>query len=50
VRVNKYNFYSAAVTNFTELAVSGEATFVDNIGVTPNQPAMKNMPSLILLQ
>jgi uncharacterized repeat protein (TIGR02543 family) len=50
VRVDKYNFYSAAVTNFTELKVSGDATFVDNIGVTPNQPPMKYMPSLILLQ
>jgi hypothetical protein len=50
VRVNKYSFYNAAVTNFTELKVSGEATFVDNIGLTPSQPAMKYMPSLILLQ
>jgi autotransporter-associated beta strand protein len=50
VRANKYSFYNAAVTNFTELKVGGEATFVDNVGVTPNQPAMKYMPSLILLQ
>jgi len=50
VRAGKYGFYNAAVTNFTELAVSGEATFVDNVGITPSQPAMKYMPSLILLQ
>jgi hypothetical protein len=50
VRAGKYSFYNVAVTNFTEIKVSGEATFVDNVGVTPNQPAMKYMPSLILLQ
>jgi M6 family metalloprotease-like protein len=50
VRAGKYGFYNVAVTNFTEIKVSGEATFVDNVGVTPNQPGMKYMPSLILLQ
>jgi len=46
----KYGFYNAAVTNFTELKVSGGATFVDNVGITLNQPGMKGMPSLILFQ
>jgi hypothetical protein len=50
VRTGKYDFYNTAATNFTEIKVSGEATFVDNVGLTPNQPAMKYMPSLILLQ
>jgi len=49
-RVNKYDFYNAGATNFTEIKVSGEATFVDNVGITPNQPGMPGMPSLILLQ
>jgi len=50
VRAGKYGFYSSAVTNFTEIKVTGEATFVDDVGVTPNQPAMNYMPSLILLK
>jgi hypothetical protein len=50
VRVNKFGFYNTNVLNFSEFKVGGEATFVDNIGITPNQPAMRWMPSLILLQ
>jgi uncharacterized repeat protein (TIGR02543 family) len=50
VRVGKYGFYNAGVPVFTELKVGGQSTFVDNVGVTPSQPAMKGMPSLILLQ
>jgi hypothetical protein len=50
MRAGKYGFYNAGATNFTELKVSGENTFVDDIGITPNQPAMKYMPSLILLR
>jgi M6 family metalloprotease-like protein len=49
-RAGKYGFYSAGVTNFTELKVSGQATFIDNVGVTASQPPMNGMPSLILLQ
>jgi M6 family metalloprotease-like protein len=49
-RVGKYSFYNTNVVNFSELKVGGQSTFVDSIGVTPNQPAMKYMPSLILLR
>jgi hypothetical protein len=50
VRAGKYGFYNTNVANFTELKISGEATFVDDVGVTPHQPIMRYMPSLILLQ
>jgi hypothetical protein len=50
VRVNKFGFYNTNVLNFSAFKVGGEATFVDNVGITPNQPAMRWMPSLILLQ
>jgi len=50
VRAGKYDFYNTNVLNFTELKVGGQATFVDDVGVTLSQPAMKYMPSLILLQ
>jgi uncharacterized repeat protein (TIGR02543 family) len=50
LRVGKYGFYNVGMPVFSELKVGGVSTFVDDIGVTPNQPAMNGMPSLILLQ
>jgi uncharacterized repeat protein (TIGR02543 family) len=50
VRLGKYGFYNAGVPSFSEFKVTGDTTFVDNISLTPSQPPMKNMPSLILLQ
>jgi autotransporter-associated beta strand protein len=50
VRVGKYGFFNAGVPIFSEVKVGGRSTFIDDVGVTPNQPAMKYMPSLILLQ
>ena len=50
VRAGKYIFYNTNAMNFAELKVGGQATFVDDVGVTLSQPAMNGMPSLILLQ
>jgi M6 family metalloprotease-like protein len=50
VRAGKYTFYNATVPAFEHIKIGGKDTFVDDVGVTPNQPAMKYMPSLILLQ
>jgi Divergent InlB B-repeat domain/MAM domain, meprin/A5/mu len=50
-RAGKYAFYNnTSVTNLTGLKISGQATFVDDVGITPKQPGMKGMPSLILMK
>jgi MBG domain/MBG domain (YGX type)/Viral BACON domain len=52
VRAGKYSFYCSTnvPASFEYIKLGGGETYVDDIGVTQNQPAMKYMPSLILLR